>query len=343
MKAASSTPPATGEVVALNGLTGAEAWRTNIRLPLGTSEYGGWPADLAGLRLSSDGRGHLWATVPFQFPLGCEVAGNPTAAPRAMVQLDSATGRVTKSIVGELLGDPVIDESGNLYAALVMGEPGRLVSITPLGTERFSTAVDGGAEPLVSVGQGRVVLETNRGLSAAAGLELKSWRGAEQLSPSALQVGGVTVRLRSESLTDLPPSLPSTELVLFDAATPEGRTLAIVAGPNAEVTLPVMAGHDTVVVAGRATAAAQLKGITLSGVERFSCTLPELPSALDSVLSPVVGFTGDRFALVSQPICPSCLRAPSPTLRVFNTTGLGLPATGWVAPRGTPGNAGRAR
>ena len=77
-------------------------------------------------------------------------------------------------------------------------------------------------------------------------------------------------------------------------------------------------------------------------MSRFRCELSELPS-FDSALGPKVGFTGDRFAVVYEPICPSCFRGPGPVLRVFDTTGLGVPTSGWITPRGTPGYAGRAR
>lgn len=326
-----------GVVVALDGLTGAELWRTDTLAALSAT---GTPlATLGLLQLTSDGHGHVWVSAPQD-----ELACGDVASVTALVELDAATGAIRARTPADLSGSPVADEQGNLFATRAV-QPAELASWSPQGVQRFSAPAVGGTA-LVAAEQGLLVMASNRVFASVDGVELSSGNAFGVLRAAALRVGSQTIRLRR--ISPPLPVAPATDLALFDAANPAGRSLALAAGPSGVVTMPVMAQQDTVVVAGQFQVWAQpsigrLLGVTTAGVERFSCQLADLPGFAEWGLGAKAAFTGDRFALAYQPICRGCLRSPEQVIRVFDTTGLGAATSGWVSPRGTPGNAGHPR
>ncbi|MCC6334943.1 MAG: hypothetical protein IT380_13280 [Myxococcales bacterium] len=325
-----------GQLTALGGVDGRTLWSVNLKAALDPEPDA---TDLATVELVSDGRGHLWvASVPNILRCG----DSEGAVSLALV--DAATGALTRSMLHAASGSMLADETGAVYAAT---GPGSVGSWDSAGQSRFS-AKPGTTWGLTAAYGGEVVTASNGRLSAQGAVLAPFSPVGLMWDFGVVASGGRTVRLRRPELPIGTPPVPvylSAELALFHARAAQGTSLGPpVAGPDGEVTAPFLAKDDTVVLVGRPRGpTARLQGVTLDGRPRFSCALEEPWTGSAYAIAPHAAFTGTRFGLVHQPLCPGCVTDPPKVLRVFDVGPLGLASHGWVGPRGTEGRAGRPR
>ncbi len=324
------------ELAAVDTRTGALVWQRTIN------------AGGAVHQLAADGAGELWA------------AAEDTGITAGWVLLKVVARTGTSRLVVSLDDEPtamLAHDAGDVFVVKSSltkpsSPPTLLSRYDGTGQQRFSVPI--GARTLVMVLGERLVLSDDSVRSALDGAELEpgnlssDYLGLVGVSPGRL---GDRMRLIRPSVTGLPPTMPGISLETADPG--GGRQHPFTTRADRASSPFLTAGGEALFTSVQSSVETRVHQVHRLGVPLMSCALVDVTTTGAQVpldLGVHQAFNG-RFLLLEAAwgSCASCLgledRANVPELVAYDLLrpGPGLAAHGWVGPRGTPGNSGRAR
>lgn len=325
------------ELAAVDVRTGALVWQRTIN-------NGG-----AVHQLAADGAGELWASA--------EDTGITAGWVLQKVVARSGASRLVASLDDEPTA-MLTHEGGDLFVVTnsftkPSSPPTQLARYDGAGQRRFSVPI--GAQSLVMVLGDRLILSDDSVRSALDGAELEP----RNTSSDYLGLVGVTpgrsserMRLTRPWVVGLPPSRPGISLETIDASGARQHPFTT----QADFALnPHLTANGDLLFASHGAGETRVQQVHRLGAPLMSCALVGVSSTGTQVqlsLGQRQAFNG-RFLLLEPPAgsCATCLGqedtafAAVPEILAYDLSrpGPGLGAHGWVGPRGTPGNTGRAR
>lgn len=294
--------------------------------------------------------------------------------PWSLRVMSAATGSVLRSFsLGGPVSGLVLDSQDNVYfevsgttAPLVAassagpsagaGAFNHVLSLAPDGAVRFVQALGEQAAPVATF-NGELLMDTkdlrstvNGGLIAAG--ENPGFGTVLALAP--LMSLGFRYEWRqlgccpSCKCDALGPYLPQVQLEGRADAQSSRRFSYNASGPDhpPQVSQPLLLSSGSALFASHRSGenVVALREVDSLGKERFSCELgPASSSGEVHFWTGATVLAQGRWAVVEQVACPSCLRAPDPILRVYETPGLSLSSVGWVSAGGELGRAAGSR